>query len=135
VKATIVATERGVMAKGAPDGWHSVTPRLVVYDVERLVRFLRQTFDAAGEILEDGPAVMTIGDSRVMVSGAGLRDPVAGFLYVYVDDVDRTYQRALEAGATTLEEPQDLDYGDRRAMVVDPSGNMWQIATRLTARS
>ena len=119
------------MAKGAPNGWHSVTPRLVVQDVERLVQFLRDTFDATGELHEDRPAVLGIGDSRVMVSGPGPRDPVTGFLYVYVDDVDGTYQRALKAGATSLEEPQDLDYGDRRAMVADPCGNMWQIATHM----
>ena len=123
------------MGKGAPDGWHSVTPRLVVHDVERMVRFLRETFDATGEIHGDRPAVMGIGDSRVMVSGPGPRDPVAGFLYVYVDDVDRTYRRALDAGAISLEEPQDQEYGDRRAMVADSFGNMWQIATRLAARS
>src|SRR4030095_10353543 len=121
------------MAKGVPDGWHSVTPRLVVEDVERMVRFLRQTFNATGEIHEDRPAVMGIGDSLVMVSGAGPRDPAPGFLYVYVEDVDGTYQRALKAGARSLEEPRDLEYGDRRAMVADPCGNMWQIATHLDA--
>lgn len=120
------------MAKSPPTGWHSVTPRLVVRDVAGLVRFLKQTFDATGEEHDDTPAVMDIGDSRVMVSGAGPRDPVAGFLYVYVDDVDRTYRRALDAGATSLEEPQDLPYGDRRAMIADPCGNMWQIATPIS---
>jgi len=50
------------------------------------------------------------------------------FLYLYVDDID-TYQRALEAGAVSLEEPKDVPYGDRRGMVQDPCGNIWQIAT------
>jgi uncharacterized glyoxalase superfamily protein PhnB len=122
------------MAPGAPDGWHSVTPRLVVADVERMVRFLRATFDASGDVHEDRPAVIGIGDSRVMVSGAGPRDPAPGFLYVYVEDVDRTYRQALEAGATALEEPRDLEYGDRRAMVADPCGNMWQIATHVDSK-
>jgi len=111
-----------------------VIPRLVVHDVARLVQFLRQTFDASGEVHDERPAVVGIGDSLVMVSGTGARDPVPGFLYVYVEDVDGTYQRALKAGATPLEEPQDLEYGDRRAMVADPCGNMWQIATHLKAR-
>jgi len=53
------------------------------------------------------------------------------FLYLYVDDVDTTYQRTLEAGAVSLEEPKDLPYGDRRGMVKDPFGNVWQIATQL----
>ena len=53
------------------------------------------------------------------------------FLYVYVDDTDATYRRALEAGARSLEEPLDMLYGDRRGMVEDEWGNIWQIATRL----
>jgi PhnB protein len=122
------------MATGAPDGWPSVIPRLVVHDLAQMVLFLRQTFDATGEMHDERPAVMGIGDSLVMVSGPGPRDPVAGFLYVYVADVDDTYQRALKAGATPLEEPRDQEYGDRRAMVADPCGNMWQIATHLKAR-
>jgi uncharacterized glyoxalase superfamily protein PhnB len=76
------------------------------------------------------PSEMKIGDSTIMVSGAGVRDTVTAFLYVYVDDADATYQRALEAGAQSLEEPMDLPYGDRRGMVRDPWNNIWQIATR-----
>jgi uncharacterized glyoxalase superfamily protein PhnB len=53
------------------------------------------------------------------------------FLYVYVDDIDATYKRALEAGAVSLEEPWDTPYGDRRGMVQDPCGNVWQIATHV----
>ena len=64
-----------------------------------------------------------------MVSGVGPRDPMPAFLYLYVDDVDATYTRALKAGAVSLEEPRDLPYGDRRGMVEDPFGNIWQIAT------
>jgi uncharacterized glyoxalase superfamily protein PhnB len=51
------------------------------------------------------------------------------FLYLYVDDIDATYRRALEAGAVSLEEPQDMPYGDRRGMIKDPCGNIWQVAT------
>jgi PhnB protein len=64
-----------------------------------------------------------------MVSNVGLREPMPAFLYVYVDDIDATYRRALDAGAMSLEEPQDLPYGDRRGMVKDRWGNIWQIAT------
>ena len=64
-----------------------------------------------------------------MVSGAGLRDPMPAFLYLYVDDVDATHRRALDAGAVSLEPPEDLSYGDRRAMIEDPCGNHWQVAT------
>lgn len=51
------------------------------------------------------------------------------FLYLYLDDMDAAYRCALEAGATVIEEPQDMFYGDRRATVKDPFGNIWQIAT------
>jgi uncharacterized glyoxalase superfamily protein PhnB len=116
-------------AKSTPDGWHSVTPRLVVHDPALLVRFLKSTFDADGEYAAKAPSQMKIGDSIVMVSAVGARDANPSFLYVYVDDVDATYRRALQAGAASIEEPQDVPYGDRRAMVKDPCGNDWQIAT------
>jgi len=64
-----------------------------------------------------------------MVSEVGVRDAMPAFLYLYVDDTDATYQRALEAGGESLEEPLDMPYGDRRCMVKDPGGNIWQIAT------
>jgi len=117
------------MAKWIPKGWHSVTPRLVVDDPARLVNFFKQAFGATGDFAADGPAQIKIGDSLVMVSGVGPRDAMPAFLYLYVDDADVTYKRALKAGATSLEEPQDMPYGDRRGMVKDPSGNIWQIAT------
>src|ERR1700730_11216707 len=117
------------MTTSAPTGWHSVTPRLVVHDPAKLVRFLKQAFGAAGDFRTDIPSEIRIGDSIVMVSGVGAREAMPAFLYLYVDDIDATYQRALEAGAVSLEEPRDLPYGDRRGMVEDPCGNIWQIAT------
>ncbi|HEY7946893.1 MAG TPA: VOC family protein [Acidimicrobiales bacterium] len=113
-----------------PTGFHSVTPRLVVSDVEVQVEFLRAVFDATGEVHGDRPAEILIGDSLVMVSQAGERDLFPAFLYVYVDDADATYRRAMEAGAHSMEEPLDTPYGDRRAMVRDPYGNVFQVAHR-----
>ena len=118
------------MSRPLPEGWHSVTPRLVAHDVAGLVEFLKDAFGAAGDVHTDRPCEMRIGDSLVMVSGVGPRDPMPAFLYLYVDDTDVTYHRALESGAVSLEEPQDMPYGDRRGMVKDPCGNVWQIATR-----
>jgi uncharacterized glyoxalase superfamily protein PhnB len=112
-----------------PEGWHSVTPRLVARDPEGLVRFLQDAFGASGEFRSDVPSQMRIGDSIVMVSGAGPRDVTSCFLYLYVEDADAAYRRAIEAGATSVEEPADMPYGDRRAMVEDPGGNVWQVAT------
>ena len=115
--------------KSIPDGWHSVTPRLVVRDTAKLVEFLKQAFDATGDYLTEKPSVIRIGDSIVMVSGVGPREAMPAFLYLYIDDVDATYKRALEAGAVSLEVPNETPYGDRRAMIEDPCGNVWQIAT------
>jgi uncharacterized glyoxalase superfamily protein PhnB len=112
-----------------PKGWHTVTPRIVVHGVEEFVQFLKNIFEATGDYRSDMPAIMTMGDSRLMVSEAGIRPPSSAFLYVYVADADRTYRRALEAGVKTLEEPADMPYGDRHAMVEDKWGNTWQIAT------
>jgi PhnB protein len=69
----------------------------------------------------------------LLISDAGIRNPTPAFLYVYVEDADETYRRALEAGASSLEEPSDLPYGDRRGMVADRWGNTWQIATHHSA--
>ena len=115
-------------------GFHSVTPRIVVTDAAAQVAFLRSVFDATGEHHDDRPAEIRIGDSLVMVTPAGARERFPAFLYVYVDDADAAYARALAAGAVTLEEPLDTPYGDRRAMVRDPFGNIWQLAHVLTAR-
>ena len=118
-----------IATKSLPEVWHSITPRIVVHDPATLVEFLKQAFDATGDFRTDSPAVIRIGDSLVMISGVGPREEAPAFLYLYVDDINATYQRALEAGAVSLEEPQDLPYGDRRGMVEDPCGNIWQIAT------
>jgi uncharacterized glyoxalase superfamily protein PhnB len=109
-------------------GFHSVTPRIVVHDVEAQVEFLRAVFDATGEIEPGRPAEIRIGDSLVMVTSAAERDLFPAFLYIYVDDADLSYQRALAAGAAIIEAPLDTPYGDRRAMVRDPFGNLLQIA-------
>ena len=117
-----------------PEGWHTVTPRLVVRDAKQLVEFLKQVFGATGEYQTERPSVITIGDSILMVSDAGIRSPMPAFFYVYVSDTDATHQRAVDAGARTLEAPLDTPYGDRRCMVEDEWGNTWQIATPFSDR-
>ena len=112
-----------------PQGWHTVTPKLVVDDGRRAVEFLKQVFGAAGDYLSDRPSVISIGDSMIMIGEVGIRSAVTSFLYVYVQDADATYQRALNAGARSLEKPMDTPYGDRRCMIEDQWGNTWQIAT------
>ena len=117
---------------GARDGFHTVTPRIVVPDVAAQVDFLRAVFGGTGEVHPGRPAEILVGDSIVMVSPATGRDRFPAFLYIYVDDADEVYRRAVDAGAETMEPPVDVPYGDRRAMVRDPFGNVFQIAHQLT---
>jgi PhnB protein len=116
-----------------PAGFHSVTPRMVVDDVVAEVDFLRRAFDAAADVVPGRPVEVRIGDSLVMVSEAGERALFPAFLYIYVDDADDVYRRAIDAGAVSLEAPLDTEYGDRRAMVRDPFDNVFQIAHRIAA--
>jgi uncharacterized glyoxalase superfamily protein PhnB len=127
----VAVTTKGSHLDFKPDGWPTVTPRIVVSDARGLVKFIQDTFGAVGDYRPDVPAIMHIGDSKIMISDAGAREPALAFLYVYVANADETYRRAIKAGARSLEEPFDLPYGDRRGMVRDQWGNTWQIATRL----
>ncbi len=104
---------------------------MVVSDLTGAVDFLRAVFGATGDVHPGRPAEIRIGNSLVMVSTAGDRELFPAFLYVYVDDAEEAYRRALADGATSLEEPLDTPYGDRRAMVRDPFGNVFQIAHRM----
>jgi predicted enzyme related to lactoylglutathione lyase len=112
----------------APAGWHTVTPRIIARDAIGLVEFLSYALGAVGTYDPASPCVVTIGDSRLMISEAGTREPMTAFLYVYVDNADSAYRRALDSGASSIEEPFDTPYGDRRCMIEDKWGNTWQIA-------
>ena len=123
--------------KPIPEGYHTVTPYIVVDDVDPLIDFLVAAFGATEKERvpsQDGPtghAEVIIGDSYVMMGRAQAEFPALPcMLYVYVPDTDATYARALAAGATSLQEPADMFYGDRNATVKDPTGNAWGIATR-----
>jgi PhnB protein len=126
-----------VAAKPIPDGYHAVTPYLVVPGVARLITFLKEAFGA----METHPP-MTRPDGTIIHAEVRIRDslvmmgePMGDFtampasLYLYVDDTDAVYERALQAGATSVIEPADQFYGDRNAGVMDPTGNHWWIAT------
>jgi PhnB protein len=121
--------------QGSVPAFHSLTPRMVVSDAAAAVEFLRTVFDAVGQVRVGGPTEVRIGDSVVMVTSAVERELFPAFLYVYVDDADLVYRRALAAGALSLEEPFNTSYGDRRAMVRDPFGNVFQIAHRTGDRA
>jgi PhnB protein len=114
-----------------PEGWHTVTPRIIVPDATGLIAFIKDVFDAEGDERPQAPAELRIGDSIVMVSSAGVRERMTACLYLYVANADATYERAIRAGAFSMEAPLDTPYGDRRGMVRDKWGNTWQIATRM----
>ncbi len=122
--------------KPVPERYHSVTPYLVVQGVPKLLEFMKQTFNSTE--LERVPrpdgtishAEVRIGDSVVMMGEANAQaKPMPTMLYVYVEDVDAVYKRALRAGAKSVRELKDEFYGDRAGGVEDPVGNQWWIAT------
>ncbi len=122
--------------KPVPDGYHSVTPYLVVQGAAELIDFMKEAFEATeGERMThpDGTimhAEVRIGDSVVMLGEAmGEHLPRPGTIFLYVNNADATYQRALQAGATSTEELVDQFWGDRMGGVKDPAGNQWWIAT------
>jgi len=123
--------------KPIPDGYHSVTPYLVVKGIPRLLEFLKKAFGA--EVTENVPgpdgnpthAEVKIGDSRVMMGESRAEHPpMPGMLYLYVTDCDAAYQRAIAAGGASIQPPTDQFYGDRSGAVKDPCGNQWWMATR-----
>jgi len=122
--------------KPIPDGYHSVTPILMVDRAAQLIDLLKQALGAKEKERFTNPtgkiahAEVTIGDSVVQLSDAmGEWEPIQVPLLVYVPDADAAYERALKAGATSVREPMDAFYGDRTAGVKDAFGNTWWIAT------
>lgn len=119
-----------------PEDRPAVVPRLFTKDVEGLVAFLKAAFGAKGRLQLERPTELVIGDSVIMVAdGGGVRKPTSSAFYIYVPDTDKAWARALKAGARSYAEPEDTPWGDRRAIVNDPWGNHWQIATHQGAKS
>jgi len=112
----------------APTRYRTVMPRLVVDDVASTVGFLREVFGAEGDVSEGRPSEIRLGECVLLVSGTPEREAFPAFLYVYVEDVDATFDRALAAGAACVEAPLDTHYGERCAMVRDAAGNVFQVA-------
>jgi PhnB protein len=117
-----------------PEGYRTITPYLTVKNAEQLLEFVKKTFNPT--VLEEvkGPAgrlhaEVRIGDSPLMMgsSPAGPWFPTS--LHVRVDKVDEVYERAVAAGAKSVHGPQEMEYGERAATVIDASGNNWYLAT------
>ncbi|NIK56045.1 VOC family protein [Kribbella shirazensis] len=122
-----------------PGGKSTVTPYIAAKSADRFLEFVERTFEVrttARVLNEDGTvghAEITVGDSVLMTFDAAPDWPdTPSFLSVYVDDVERVYQRALDAGATVVTE---LMYsriiGDRVGRVKDPVGNIWWLQTHV----
>lgn len=125
--------------KSIPDGYHTVTPYLLVQGADMLIDFVKKAFDAKETVrmsMPDGAighAEFRLGDSVIMLSEAqgGEYKPMPTGIYLYVENCDATYKRALEAGATSIMQPSDQFYGDRSASIKDKFGNIWYIATHI----
>ena len=116
------------------DTYRTITPYLVVPSADLELTFLTTAFGGTETTCQRNSdntvmhAEIAIGDSLVMLGQAGGRcSPRPAALYLWVDDVDATYARALAAGATSESEPEDKPYGHRNAGVVDPNGITWWI--------
>ena len=130
--------------KTIPEGYHSVTPHLMVNGGADAIEFYKKAFGAVelfrfpapdGKI---GHAEIKIGDSHIMLADEypdmGYKSPktIGGSpvsLMIYVDDVDAVFNRAVESGGTVKEAVQDKFYGDRTGTLIDPFGHVWHVAT------
>lgn len=130
--------------KPIPDGYHSITPYLIMADAAGAIEFYKKAFGATEKLRLDGPggtimhAEIQIGDSVVMMSN---EHPDMGFkgphsyggtpvsLLIYTEDCDQMFAQAIAAGAKEMKPLQDQFYGDRSGTVTDPYGHVWSIAT------
>ncbi|MEO8119959.1 MAG: VOC family protein [Rhodoferax sp.] len=132
--------------KPMPEGFHAITPYLSVKDAKAAIAFYEGIFGASevGRILMPGGAVghaeLQIGGARLMLAEEmpewGNKSPTTlggspVTIALYVADVDATYQRALDAGATVIEPVKDQFYGDRAGSLQDPFGHKWHILTHI----
>jgi PhnB protein len=129
-----IATKFG--PKHVPEGLHAVNVYLHPRRADQVIDFLKQAFAAVEVARYAGPdgtihhAQVRIGDSVIEMGEAhGPYQPMPTMFYLYVEDADAWYKRALEAGATSISEPADQPYGDRNAGVKDPFDNVWYVAT------
>jgi uncharacterized glyoxalase superfamily protein PhnB len=131
--------------KPIPDGFHTLTPHLVVQGCAAAIEFYKKAFDAEEVCVMPGPggaimhAEIKIGDSHIMMADAmpqmqywlapvSLKGTTVG-LALYVADCDKVWDRAVKAGAQPTMPPMDAFWGDRYSRVTDPFGHVWEICT------
>ena len=135
------------MTKAIPEGYTSVTPYAVFKDVRKAIEFYKRALGGEEQFAISGPdgkgimhAEIRIGNATIMM---GEENPQHGFksaetsggspvgFYVYLENVDEAFKRALEAGAKALMPIQDMFWGDRTGTVEDPFGYKWTLATHV----
>jgi PhnB protein len=134
------------MPQPVPEGYHTITPYLAVENATEAIDFYQRAFGAQERVRMDGPqgsimhAELQIGDSMIMLSDpfpqASTKTPkeLGGTtisIFAYVEDIDSVYKQAIDAGASSLMEPDDMFWGDRFGSVQDPFGHSWTIATHV----
>ncbi len=132
--------------KSIPEGYHSLTPYLVIDDAARAIEFYKEAFGAQELMRFDAPggkvghAELKIGDSIIMLADECTESPqrapqslggTSVGLMLYVEDVDKVVDRAVSAGAKLERPVKDQFYGDRTGGVVDPFGHSWYVATHV----
>lgn len=121
-----------------PNNYSTVSPYLIVDGASRTIDFLKAVFgavelrrfaDASGKLMH---AEVRIDDTVIMIAdGTNGWPPLPSHVHIYVSNVDETYQRALEAGATSVQEPVKKEDEDKRGGVKDAGGTTWWIATKM----
>jgi PhnB protein len=134
--------------KFIPEGASAVTPHLSVRNASEMIEFYKKVFGAVETMRLNQPDGR-IGHAELRIHGAAImladefpemdflspkslgskRSPVS--IHLYVENVDKVYELALAAGATSLREPADQFYGERNAQVRDPSGHCWDLSTQI----
>jgi PhnB protein len=133
--------------KAIPEGYHTITPSLIVRDARKASDFYKKAFGAEDIMAMPGPggaimhAEMRIGNSRIMMADENpqwnCKSPAAFggspvTFYVYVENVDAAWKRATDAGAKVVMPLADMFWGDRCGKVEDPFGHGWSLAQRVT---
>jgi uncharacterized glyoxalase superfamily protein PhnB len=133
------------MVKAIPEGYHSITPYLIVHDAANAIEFYKHAFEAIERYRHFGPdgksiinAELKIGDSIILLSDefpmGKCRSPKSiggstAMMHIYTEDADRVFNQAISAGAAAIMPVTDMFWGDRYGQIIDPYGHIWSVAT------
>ncbi len=139
VNGLFILDKRAMQTEFKPKGYNSVSPYFIVKDAERFIGQMKQIFDAAvlrDYRMPDGTimhAEIQIDDSVIMLGEASDEfPPVPIVMHVYVSDVDKTFDKAIQAGCEIVQAPKQREGDpDRRATFKDYAGNMWSVGTQI----